>query len=148
MRWEQTWTPQWNTLHLCSVGPQVVPMRVNTYSIINITPFQEEQPSPPDPDAEEANMNLPTPSRYSMPCGCAAPYNLPLHLLAYSTPAVIAVSLNEEVHSQETMTLSIITRTLGISSVRKDTSRKTFDLAGQARNYQELLTTFVLPNSR
>lgn len=146
MRWEQTWTPQWDTLHLCSVGPQVVPMRVNSYSITKSHLSRRSRPHPPDPDAEEANMNLPTPSRYSMPCGCAAPYNLPLHLLAYSTPAVIAVSLNEEVHSQETMTLSIIIRTL--SSVRKDTSRKTSDLAGQACNYQELLTTFVLPNSR
>ncbi|XP_045667156.1 rho guanine nucleotide exchange factor 10 isoform X2 [Ursus americanus] len=76
-----------------------VPTRVNPYSVIDITPFQEEQPPPPDPDAEDDGASQPVASGYSVPvpCGYAVPCNLPLLLPAYSSPVVVrAASLDEE----------------------------------------------------
>ncbi|XP_036156249.1 rho guanine nucleotide exchange factor 10-like isoform X3 [Myotis myotis] len=76
-----------------------VPARVNPYSIIDITPFQEEQPAPPDPEAQEEGVSLHVPSGYSVPvpCGYAVPSNLPALLPAYSSPVIVrSVSLDEE----------------------------------------------------
>ena len=76
-----------------------VPTRVNPYSVIDITPFQEELPPPPDPDAEDDGASQPVASGYSVPvpCGYAVPCNLPLLLPAYSSPVVVrAASLDEE----------------------------------------------------
>lgn len=76
-----------------------VPTRVNPYSVIDITPLQEEQPPPADPDVEEEGASPPVPSGYSVPvpCGYAVPCNLPLLMPAYSSPVVVrATSLDEE----------------------------------------------------
>ncbi|XP_058380867.1 rho guanine nucleotide exchange factor 10 isoform X3 [Diceros bicornis minor] len=82
----------------------VAPTRVNPYSVIDITPFQEDQPLPPDPEAEEEGVSLHVPSGYSVPvpCGYAVPCSLPLLLPAYSSPVIIrATSLDEEAETQE-----------------------------------------------
>ncbi|KAM7111538.1 rho guanine nucleotide exchange factor 10-like isoform 4-T4 [Molossus nigricans] len=76
-----------------------VPARVNPYSVIDITPFQEDQPPPPDPEAEEESVSPHVPSGYSVPvpCGYAVPSNLPALLPAYSSPVIMrTVSLDEE----------------------------------------------------
>ncbi|XP_042790082.1 rho guanine nucleotide exchange factor 10 isoform X6 [Panthera leo] len=80
-----------------------VPTRVNPYSVIDITPFQEEQPPPADPDAEEESASPPVPSGYSVPvpCGYAVPCNLPLLVPAYSSPVVIRAASLEEEETQE-----------------------------------------------
>lgn len=75
------------------------PARVNPYSVIDIAPFQDEQPLPPDADAEDDTGSQPVPSGYSVPvpCGYAVPCSLPLLLPAYSSPvAVRAVPPHEE----------------------------------------------------
>ncbi|XP_025788787.1 rho guanine nucleotide exchange factor 10 [Puma concolor] len=85
-------------------GPTLeVPTRVNPYSVIDITPFQEEQPPPADPDAEEESASPPVPSGYSVPvpCGYAVPCNLPLLVPAYSSPVVIRAASLEEEETQE-----------------------------------------------
>ena len=77
----------------------VLPMKVNPYSVIDITPFQEDQPPTPVPSAEEENVGLHVPCGYlvPVPCGYAVPSNLPLLLPAYSSPVIIrATSLDEE----------------------------------------------------
>lgn len=77
----------------------MVPTRVNPYSVIDITPFQEDQPSSPDANVEEEGVGLRVPSGYSVPvpCGYAVPSNLPLLLPAYSSPVIIrAESVEEE----------------------------------------------------
>ncbi|XP_027454536.2 rho guanine nucleotide exchange factor 10 isoform X3 [Zalophus californianus] len=78
-----------------------VPTRVNPYSVIDITPFQEEQSPPADPGPEDDSMSLPVPSGYSVPvpCGYAVPCNLPLLLPAYSSPVVIRAT---SLHGEET----------------------------------------------
>lgn len=83
----------------------VVPTRVNPYSVIDITPFQEDQPPPPSPDAnaEEEGPGLRVPSGYSVPVpyGYAVPSNLPLLLPAYSSPVVIRAESVEEEEAAE-----------------------------------------------
>nr|XP_042118871.1 rho guanine nucleotide exchange factor 10 isoform X1 [Peromyscus maniculatus bairdii] len=83
----------------------VAPTRVNPYSVIDITPFQEDQPPPPSPDAnaEEEGAGLRVPSGYSVPvpCGYAVPSNLPLLLPAYSSPVVIRAESVEEEEAAE-----------------------------------------------
>uniref|UniRef100_A0A2K6N4R1 Rho guanine nucleotide exchange factor 10 n=1 Tax=Rhinopithecus bieti TaxID=61621 RepID=A0A2K6N4R1_RHIBE len=77
----------------------VLPMKVNPYSVIDITPFQEDQPPAPAPSTEEESVGLHVPCGYSVPvpCGYAVPSNLPLLLPAYSSPVIIrAMSLDEE----------------------------------------------------
>lgn len=77
----------------------VAPTKVNPYSVIDITPFQEEQPPSPDANTEEEGVGLRVPSGYSVPvpCGYAVPSNLPLLLPAYSSPVIIrAESVEEE----------------------------------------------------
>lgn len=82
----------------------VLPMKVNPYSVIDITPFQEDQPPTPVPSAEEENVGLHVPCGYlvPVPCGYAVPSNLPLLLPAYSSPVIIcATSLDEEAETPE-----------------------------------------------
>lgn len=82
----------------CEKGPGVeplkpgVPSRVNPYSVIDITPLQEDQPPPPDPDAEGEGGGLHVPSGYlvPVPCGYAVPSSLPLLLPAYTSPVLPA----------------------------------------------------------
>lgn len=67
------------------------PARVSPYSVIDITPFQEDQPRPPDPEAEGDSVSLHVPSGYvvPVPCGYAVPSSLPALLPAYSSPVVV-----------------------------------------------------------
>uniref|UniRef100_A0A2K6Q5W7 Rho guanine nucleotide exchange factor 10 n=1 Tax=Rhinopithecus roxellana TaxID=61622 RepID=A0A2K6Q5W7_RHIRO len=84
----------------------VLPMKVNPYSVIDITPFQEDQPPAPAPSTEEESVGLHVPCGYSVPvpCGYAVPSNLPLLLPAYSSPVIIrAMSLDEEAETAEVM---------------------------------------------
>lgn len=77
----------------------VVPIKVNPYSVIDITPFQEDQPPSPDANPEEEGVGLRVPSGYSVPvpCGYAVPSNLPLLLPTYSSQIIIrAQSVEEE----------------------------------------------------
>lgn len=77
----------------------MVPTKVNPYSVIDITPFQEDQPPSPETNTEEEVAGLRVPSGYSVPvpCGYAVPSNLPLLLPAYSSPVIIrAESVEEE----------------------------------------------------
>ncbi|KAB0350825.1 hypothetical protein FD754_015682 [Muntiacus muntjak] len=77
----------------CEKGPGAEPpkpgvlSRVNPYSVIDITPLQEDQPPPPDPDAEGEGGGPHVPSGYCVPvpCGYAVPCSLPLLLPAYSS---------------------------------------------------------------
>ncbi|EPY85769.1 rho guanine nucleotide exchange factor 10-like protein [Camelus ferus] len=71
----------------------MVPPRVNPYSVIDITPFQEDPPLPADADSQEEPAGLHVPSGYSVPvpCGYAVPSNLPLLLPAYCSPVVTPV---------------------------------------------------------
>ncbi|XP_055464449.1 rho guanine nucleotide exchange factor 10 isoform X2 [Psammomys obesus] len=81
----------------------VVPTRVNPYSVIDITPFQEDQPPSPDANTEEEGVGLRVPSGYSVPvpCGYAVPSNLPLLLPAYSSPVIIRAESVEEEEATE-----------------------------------------------
>ncbi|EGV97118.1 rho guanine nucleotide exchange factor 10 isoform X5 [Cricetulus griseus] len=80
-----------------------VPTRVNPYSVIDITPFQEDQPPSPDANTEEEGVGLRVPSGYSVPvpCGYAVPSNLPLLLPAYSSPVIIRAESVEEEEAAE-----------------------------------------------
>ncbi|XP_045437613.1 rho guanine nucleotide exchange factor 10 isoform X3 [Pipistrellus kuhlii] len=79
------------------------PARVNPYSVIDITPFQEEQPAPPEPEAEEEGVSLPVPSGYSVPvpCGYAVPSSLPALLPAYSSPVIVRPASPDEEEAPE-----------------------------------------------
>ncbi|KAM5264627.1 rho guanine nucleotide exchange factor 10 [Ctenodactylus gundi] len=80
------------------------PVKVNPYSVIDITPFQEDLPLNPDPSAEGEGAGLHVPSGYSVPvpCGYAVPSSLPLLLPAYSSPVIIrAESMDEEAEALE-----------------------------------------------
>uniref|UniRef100_A0A4X1VZN0 Rho guanine nucleotide exchange factor 10 n=2 Tax=Sus scrofa TaxID=9823 RepID=A0A4X1VZN0_PIG len=88
-----------------SEPPQLgAPARVSPYSVIDITPFQEDPPLPPTPDpgAEEEGATPHVPSGYlvPVPCGYAVPSNLPLLLPAYSSPVVTHVP-TEPAETQE-----------------------------------------------
>uniref|UniRef100_A0A6G1RPG7 Rho guanine nucleotide exchange factor 10 n=1 Tax=Hypotaenidia okinawae TaxID=2861861 RepID=A0A6G1RPG7_9GRUI len=78
-------------------GTQV---RVNPYSVINISPIQDKDPSSspePSPQEECASPNLSGGYSVPVPCGYAVPSNLPLILPAYSSPVIIrSVSVDEE----------------------------------------------------
>ncbi|XP_058515812.1 rho guanine nucleotide exchange factor 10 isoform X2 [Ochotona princeps] len=74
-------------------------MKVNPYSVIDITPLQDDPPLTPDPRVEEDSFGPHLPSGYSVPvpCGYAVPSSLPLLLPAYSSPVIIrATSMEEE----------------------------------------------------
>ncbi|XP_028622235.1 rho guanine nucleotide exchange factor 10 isoform X2 [Grammomys surdaster] len=81
----------------------VAPTKVNPYSVIDITPFQEDQPPSPDANTEEEGVGLRVPSGYSVPvpCGYAVPSNLPLLLPAYSSPVIIRAESVEEEEAAE-----------------------------------------------
>ncbi|XP_021074456.1 rho guanine nucleotide exchange factor 10 isoform X5 [Mus pahari] len=81
----------------------VVPTKVNPYSVIDITPLQEDQPPSPDASTEEEGVGLRVPSGYSVPvpCGYAVPSNLPLLLPAYSSPVIIRAESVEEEEAAE-----------------------------------------------
>ncbi|XP_062428954.1 rho guanine nucleotide exchange factor 10 isoform X3 [Rhea pennata] len=76
------------------------PTKVNPYSVINISPIQEKDPSSsPEPSPQDESMSPNSCSGYSVPvpCGYAVPSNLPLILPAYSSPVIIrSVSVDEE----------------------------------------------------
>ncbi|KAM9635558.1 rho guanine nucleotide exchange factor 10 isoform 6-T6 [Trichechus inunguis] len=86
---------------MVSVEPAKImgPTKVNPYSVIDITPFQEDQALAPEASTEEDSLSLHVPSGYSVPvpCGYAVPSSLPLLLPAYSSPVIIrTVSVDEE----------------------------------------------------
>lgn len=76
------------------------PRKVNPYSVINISPMQEKDPSSspdPSPQDEPASPNVSSGYSVPVPCGYAVPSNLPLMLPAYSSPVIIrSVSVDEE----------------------------------------------------
>ncbi|XP_072189288.1 rho guanine nucleotide exchange factor 10 isoform X2 [Excalfactoria chinensis] len=76
------------------------PRKVNPYSVINISPMQEKDPSSspdPSPQDEPASPNMSSGYSVPVPCGYAVPSNLPLILPAYSSPVIIrSVSVDEE----------------------------------------------------
>ncbi|KAG8581814.1 hypothetical protein GDO81_007815 [Engystomops pustulosus] len=74
------------------------PKKVNPYSVIDITPFQEGESTVQEPPPGEESSSPRVPSGYSVPvpCGYAVPSNLPLLLPAYSTPVIIRnISVDE-----------------------------------------------------
>lgn len=74
-------------------------MKVNPYSVIDITPLQEDALPPPDLPTEEDSVGLHVPSGYLVPapCGYAVPCSLPVLLPAYSSPIIIRTeSVDEE----------------------------------------------------
>lgn len=76
-----------------------VPTKVNPYSVIDITPLQEDALPPPELPPEEDGVGLHVPSGYSVPvpCGYAVPSNLPVLLPAYTSPVIIRTeSVDEE----------------------------------------------------
>ncbi|NWI16715.1 ARHGA factor, partial [Crypturellus soui] len=79
---------------------QGTPTKVNPYSVINISPIQENDPSSsPEPSPQEESASPSSCGGYSVPvpCGYAVPSNLPLILPAYSSPVIIrSVSVDEE----------------------------------------------------
>lgn len=79
---------------------EATPARVNPYSVINISPIQDKDPSSspePSPQDECASPNLPVGYSVPVPCGYAVPSNLPLIMPAYSSPVIIrSVSVDEE----------------------------------------------------
>lgn len=76
------------------------PAKVNPYSVINISPIQDKDPSSspePSPQDECASPSLSGGYSVPVPCGYAVPSNLPLILPAYSSPVIIrSVSVDEE----------------------------------------------------
>ncbi|XP_069583005.1 rho guanine nucleotide exchange factor 10 isoform X2 [Ranitomeya imitator] len=80
------------------------PKKVNPYSVIDITPFQEGETASQDSPLVEDLSSPRVPSGYSVPvpCGYAVPSNLPLLLPAYSTPVIIRnISVDEQgVHEE------------------------------------------------
>uniref|UniRef100_A0A2K6FN74 Rho guanine nucleotide exchange factor 10 n=1 Tax=Propithecus coquereli TaxID=379532 RepID=A0A2K6FN74_PROCO len=81
------------------VLPLAVPVKVNPYSVIDISPIQEDPPPTPEGSAEEEGAGLLVPSGYAVPvpCGYAVPSSLPLLLPAYSSPVIVrAASLDGE----------------------------------------------------
>ncbi|XP_040284470.1 rho guanine nucleotide exchange factor 10 isoform X1 [Bufo bufo] len=75
------------------------PKKVNPYSVIDIAPFQEGEPTSLESPSEEDCSSPRVPSGYSVPvpCGYAVPSNLPLLLPAYSTPVIIRnISVDEQ----------------------------------------------------
>uniref|UniRef100_A0A8B9Q5G0 Rho guanine nucleotide exchange factor 10 n=1 Tax=Apteryx owenii TaxID=8824 RepID=A0A8B9Q5G0_APTOW len=81
-------------------GKLGTPTKVNPYSVINISPIQEKDPSSsPEPSPQDESTSPNSCSGYSVPvpCGYAVPSNLPLILPAYSSPVIIrSVSVDEE----------------------------------------------------
>ncbi|XP_059323858.1 rho guanine nucleotide exchange factor 10 isoform X4 [Ammospiza nelsoni] len=76
------------------------PAKVNPYSVINISPIQEKDPSSspePSPPEECASPSLSGGYSVPVPCGYAVPSNLPLIVPAYCSPVIIrSVSVDDE----------------------------------------------------
>lgn len=76
------------------------PPRVNPYSVITISPTQENEPSLSlESSPQDGSVSPTLSSGYSVPvpCGYAVPSNLPLILPAYTSPVIIrSVSVDEE----------------------------------------------------
>uniref|UniRef100_A0A663MWI4 Rho guanine nucleotide exchange factor 10 n=1 Tax=Athene cunicularia TaxID=194338 RepID=A0A663MWI4_ATHCN len=76
------------------------PAKANPYSVINISPIQDKDPSSsPEPSPQDECPSPDLSGGYSVPvpCGYAVPSNLPLLLPAYSSPVIIrSVSVDEE----------------------------------------------------
>ncbi|XP_030920661.1 rho guanine nucleotide exchange factor 10-like [Geospiza fortis] len=76
------------------------PAKVNPYSVINISPIQDKDPSSspePSPPEECASPSLSVGYSVPVPCGYAVPSNLPLIVPAYCSPVIIrSVSVDEE----------------------------------------------------
>ncbi|KFQ81343.1 Rho guanine nucleotide exchange factor 10, partial [Phaethon lepturus] len=91
-----------NSKKLQTSGPAAegAPAKVNPYSVINISPIQDKDPSSspePSPQDECASPNLSGGYSVPVPCGYAVPSNLPVILPAYSSPVIIrSVSVDEE----------------------------------------------------
>lgn len=87
-------------LRTSELAVEGTPAKVNPYSVINISPIQEKDPSSspePSPQDECASPNLSGGYSVPVPCGYAVPSNLPLILPAYSSPVIIrSVSVDEE----------------------------------------------------
>ncbi|XP_065486727.1 rho guanine nucleotide exchange factor 10 isoform X6 [Caloenas nicobarica] len=83
---------------------EATPAKVNPYSVINISPIQDKDPSlspEPSPQDECASPNLSVGYSVPVPCGYAVPSNLPLIIPAYSSPVIIrSVSVDEEAGTQ------------------------------------------------
>lgn len=77
-----------------------IPAKVNPYSVINISPIQDKDPSSspePSPPEECASPSLSGGYSVPVPCGYAVPSNLPLIVPAYCSPVIIrSVSVDEE----------------------------------------------------
>lgn len=88
------------TLRTSEPAAEGTPAKVNPYSVINISPIQDKDPSSspePSPQDECASPNLSSGYSVPVPCGYAVPSNLPLILPAYSSPVIIrSVSVDEE----------------------------------------------------
>ncbi|XP_069320712.1 rho guanine nucleotide exchange factor 10 isoform X2 [Eulemur rufifrons] len=105
-----------------------VPAKVNPYSVIDISPFQEDLPPTPEGSVEEEGAGLLVPSGYSVPvpCGYAVPSSLPLLLPAYSSPVIVrAVSLDEEAETPE------VTEGQQFNSLSSEDPANSEDRAGQ-----------------
>lgn len=66
------------------------PLKVNPYSVIDITPFQGElAPSPEPASPEEGSVTVPSGYSVPVPCGYAVPCSLPALVPAYSSPVLV-----------------------------------------------------------
>ncbi|XP_049646279.1 rho guanine nucleotide exchange factor 10 isoform X1 [Suncus etruscus] len=66
------------------------PLKVNPYSVIDITPFQGELgPSPEPASPEEGSVAVPSGYSVPVPCGYAVPCSLPALVPAYSSPVLV-----------------------------------------------------------
>ncbi|KAM9316968.1 rho guanine nucleotide exchange factor 10 [Gastrophryne carolinensis] len=81
------------------------PKKVNPYSVIDITPFQQGDSAEPELLIESSSPRVPSGYAVPVPCGYAVPSNLPLLLPAYSTPVIIRnISINEQGVQEEVST--------------------------------------------
>ncbi|KAM6279727.1 rho guanine nucleotide exchange factor 10 isoform 3-T6 [Porphyrio hochstetteri] len=91
-------------LRTSQAAAEGTPVKVNPYSVINISPIQDKDPSSspePSPQEECASPTLSGGYSVPVPCGYAVPSNLPLILPAYSSPVIIrSVSVDEEAGTQ------------------------------------------------
>ncbi|NXL44817.1 ARHGA factor, partial [Podilymbus podiceps] len=115
------------------------PAKVNPYSVINISPVQDKDPSSspePSPQDECSSPNLSGGYSVPVPCGYAVPSNLPLILPAYSSPVIIrSVSVDEEAGTQST------TEECPCNSVNSEEPQNSED--NQAKREDDVLAKWV-----